>query len=231
MKFKEVTALTAKHPGIRLLLHELALWRDLLRWIRKILAVPEDSQPILAKSGRLSLPIAMTCVSVVEIFVVELLLTGLTRWVVLFVSVYSLLLLWAFVGRGFVYPHFLTKNEIVFRHFGKEICRVPLSFVSSACQYRSYYSKARDITSGVLILGGSNGTNVRLMLTHPTAALPDQWPWQAKKSSKITEIQFYCDRPKELLNYLSLLSSPDISSSSSSSTKTVDTEKDISQSM
>lgn len=193
--------LLEKHPGFWLLTRELALYRDLWRWVRRQACAPDGATIIRSTDGKLAFPSAMTAATAVEVAAVELLLSGSWRFVLLILSLYSLILLWAFISRDFVYPHYVSHDGLTLRQRGRVICQILAEDICSVSLVRTFESEARRIADSRLTLGGGNGTNVRVVLSSAVDAEHDRWPWQRRQLERVTEVDLHCDRPDELLAY------------------------------
>jgi len=182
---------------LRLIRHELGAWADLARLLRGRRVVPEGSVALPAQCGWWHLPVMISVATAIEITAIELLLPWPTvRLVLLLLSIYSLLLLWGYVAAGVVHPHFLG-DELVLRRGRTVVARIPLDDVQEVRSERTFEAGSHAIVDTQLILGGPEGTNVRINCS-PTPALLPRWPWQPDRHVAVTRCALWLDAPESL---------------------------------
>lgn len=113
------------------------------------------------------MPAAFTAAICIEIIAVELLVPWLwLRLVLLFTSLYSIVLLWGVLAGRVVHPHHLG-GELVLRQGREEILRVPADEIAAVRAVRGFEAEPRALRDGRLVLGGPEGTNVEVVFSTP----------------------------------------------------------------
>jgi hypothetical protein len=186
-----------RHPGIRLLVGEFRLWQDLARLFTGRRVVPGHATALAATSGLWFLPGALTVVTAVEVVAVELLVRSLpVRIIATAVSVYSLLLLWAFFGRRKVYPHYVDATSLVVRHGRTPVLTVPRDQLQLIIPHRTHRAERAAVVGDALVIGNGTGTNVKIILSDAVPVTdPDRWPWQSHRTLPVRTLLLWVDEP------------------------------------
>ncbi|MDO4760521.1 MAG: hypothetical protein Q4A31_01195 [Corynebacterium sp.] len=193
----------AAHPAVRLLVKELRLLSDLVRWIRGHILVPEGAIVVSRQGRELTLPIAITVASAIEIVVIELLLTNPQLRLILFLlSVYGVIIFWAYVAQQCIRPSYLTQQECVLRQGGILLGTIPLNTIIWCGHVRGHDDQRRGIVDTRLNLGTSEGTNFLLRLTTPIRVPHERWWWNKQRWSFVTEVALWADQPRELREHM-----------------------------
>lgn len=218
MSMKALRHLLDRHPGFWLLFREFGLWHDLFRWLRGKECLPSEAVALRARKGQLTLPTAVTVVSAVEILAVELLVASIAvRLILAVLSVYGVVMLWAFIASQLVRPHYVIVGEegdvennettgmLVLRQGRTVLCTIPINCVAQVTKSRGYESDRRRIeeagssSTQKLVLGGSNGTNLCIQLENLVSVPHDTWPWQKKRQSDVGSVELWVDDPQYVL--------------------------------
>ncbi|HIW92798.1 MAG TPA: hypothetical protein H9870_14185 [Candidatus Corynebacterium avicola] len=196
--------LLSKHPAVRVGKVEVRLWRDLWYLIRGRNVIPDRATPLPATSGIWFLPAAVTVATAIEITAVELLVPWPELRIILaIVSVYSLIILWAMLGRQKTYPHYVDAGSLVLRRGGRVLVDLPRTGVKVCVRERRYDTTRPTVDDSVLVLGTGEGTNLRLTLDTPAPVVdPDRWPWQRPAPVEVTQILLWLDDPSDALTAL-----------------------------
>lgn len=189
----------SRHPAVRVGKAEARLWRGFWYLIRGRLIVPDGATPMPATTGVWFLPGAISVATVIEITAVELLVPWKELRIILAIaSVYSLMILWAMLGRQKTYPHYLDRDSLVLRRGGRVLAELPWSMIRDCARDRRYDTDQATVDDGVLTLGTGEGTNIRITLNAGlSVADPDRWPWQRPQPVEISEIRLWLDEPAE----------------------------------
>ncbi|MFD5867711.1 hypothetical protein ACFWGD_03715 [Corynebacterium sp. NPDC060344] len=198
---ERLVRLLGRHPAVWVFRHEIRVWADLIRLLRRQRVVPPRRIPIPAVEGLWGIPGMMTVATIVELIAIELLLPWPeVRVVLALVSIYSLLILWSFIGQRVVYPHSVGP-ELILRHGRTIIARIDAAAVGEVLVVRDYAAEQHAVGGGVLTLSNGQGTNVRVALhagAVPVETRPPTWiPWKKKPMETITEVALWADDPIE----------------------------------
>ncbi|MEJ6018622.1 hypothetical protein [Corynebacterium sp. H113] len=174
-------------------------WADLVRLIRRQELVPADATPLRGSADIWHLPLAMTIASVIEIVAIELLVNALwLRLLLLIMSIYGVLMMWGIIGGQLTRPHYATPTNIVLRHGREVLAVIPRTTITRIRHARGYCDERRVCDGNHLVLGGPNGTNVLIELSHPVKVAHDTWPWQKKRVSEVNAIELWLEKPADL---------------------------------
>ncbi len=143
----------------------------------------------------------MTAVTIIELIVLELLLPWpAVRVVLALVSIYSLVILWGYIGQRVVYPH-AVGPELVLRRGRAVIARIDAADVGQVVVVRDYAAEQHAVDCGLLTLANGQGTNVRIALhpgADPVEIRPPMWiPWKKTPMAMVTEVALWADDPTE----------------------------------
>ena len=196
--------LLKRHPAVWLFRHEIRVWADLIRLMRRKRVVAPGQVPIPAETGLWGIPGMMTIATIIEIIALELLLPWpAVRVVLALVSIYSLVILWGLIGQRAVHPHTLGP-ELVLKRGRTIIARIDVADVAEAVVSRDYAAEQYAVDGGVLTLANGQGANVHVTLlpdADSAQAQPPTWiPWKKKPMETVTEIALWADDPIEAVS-------------------------------
>lgn len=188
--------LTTLIPPLHLIVLEAHMFIDFYRVLRGDVQAPQGSTTLPATTGLWTLPSALTAVTAIEIIALELLLPWpIARGILVVLSIYSLIWLWAIIGQRAVYPHYFTQDALVLRR-GRTVVAT-LTRIDAITLERNFDSDPYNITEDILILASSEGSNVRIRC-QPTPAKPFRWPWTNVSPKLITQVKLWIDDPESL---------------------------------
>ena len=171
--------------------YEMGLYRDLLRWVRGRVVVPDGATVLPHQPGRLQMVGFLTAVMLIEIVVVHFLLpAGVVRVVALVLSVWGLVFVWSMIGSERVRPGYVDDQELVLRRGAKVFAVVPLAAVADVRRDRTFEAEVA-VSGGELVVGGPVGTDVVVELLSPVAAARDGYPWQKPVFEDVDRVRFY----------------------------------------
>lgn len=192
-------------PPLALLEAEAQAWADLFRFFRRTQVIPPSATALTATAGAWVLPTMLSAAILIEVLAVELTVPWLwLRGLLMAVSLYSLGLMWGVTAAMFVYPHFVDRvnRDLVLRRGRTVVLRVPLSDIQSAHLKRGFGSSGHLVASGVLQLGGPEGTNVNIALRRALPAQRERWPWQKPVHEMVSRVEMHNDHPAVALHAL-----------------------------
>lgn len=175
--------------------HEIGVFISLGRLITWRKDVPPNATEIkYGHQMRLFIAILIAA-SIVEIVAVELLVPfDVLRWIILFLSVYSLLWIIGLMAATIVYPHYVTPDELVIRFFHHHTIRIPIASEcrivigeKSASENKTIVQKNESLALNVL-----GSTNASVLLPEETEILVDGLP------TSVSNVSFNVDIPESL---------------------------------
>lgn len=189
----ELLHLLGRHPAIRAARYEWGLYHDFWHWIRHRTLLPEGAQALPHQPGRLQLVAMFTVVILTEIVVVHLLLPeGAPRIVALLLSMWGIVFIWALIASERIRPSYMDGERVVLRRGRKIFADIPRELIARQSHSRSHAAET-VVGDGELILGGPAGTDILLTLHTPIEAAEDTYPWQKKRTRRVTRVRFYSD--------------------------------------
>lgn len=195
---KQRVPLVSLMPPLAFVTYEIHAWSDLSKLLRKVTQTPPGATEFTSRTGVWQLPCMFSVAVVIEIVVVDYLVSWTwLRLVLLVLSLYPLGLLWGTIAAKVVYPHYTQTREqkLVLRRGREIVIEVPLSNISQIACRRGFYASEHEIEGDSLRLGGPSGTNVHVKLHSPQDAVHGRWPWQPPRSSLVGELEFFVDQP------------------------------------
>lgn len=191
-----VVAYLSKHPGYRLLRHELELYRDTWKWFRGRVDVPTGARLLPYPAGRVQMVGMLSAVMSVEMVCVHLLLpVGTIRLLALVISLWGLAFMWAALASERVYPSYVTDDEVVLRRGRHIFATIPMHCVEQA-RLRRTFASGITVEGAELVVGGPSGTDTELSLTVPIQASKDTFFWQRSVPVAVTRVRFYSGSAK-----------------------------------
>lgn len=192
-----ILSLIQKHPGFRLARYELALYRDLFRWIRGYQLVPDGAVPLPHPPGRLQMLASVIAVLCIEMVVVHLLLpAGTVRLVALLLSIWGVVYVASLIASERIRPSYVAEDETVLRRGRLVFVQIPASHVRAQRHHRTFASEV-VLGEGTLTVGGSGGTDILVELSEAIDATGDRYPWQRAHSQPVTRIHYYAGTRRE----------------------------------
>lgn len=184
-------SLIQMHPGFRLARYELALYRDLLWWIRGHQLVPDGALALPHPPGRLQMLASVIAVLCVEMVVVHLLLpAGTVRILALLVSFWGVAYVASLIASERIRPSYIADDEMVLRRGRLVFVQIPASHVLVQRYHRTFASEIA-LSEGALTVGGPGGTDTLVELSEAIAAAGDRYPWQKARPQMVTKIYYY----------------------------------------
>ncbi|AKK06739.1 hypothetical protein CMUST_12140 [Corynebacterium mustelae] len=182
------------HIAFRYWRAEWQMLKTITYLLRRHIIIPPDAVPITGAGNWWQIPCAMTAATALEILALELLLDNrLIRILLIVVSGYSVLILWAIFGSKKTHPHYLSETSLVLRHNREIIAEIPLKQITKIQKSRNFNAHNYDITADTLVLGSNEGTNVAVQLNQPTLVVRPHYPWQEPQSALATSIHIWVD--------------------------------------
>lgn len=180
-----------RHPGVRAARYEWSLYRDLWRWSRGQILVPDSAVVLPHQPGRLQLVGMFSVVILIELVVMHLLLPeGVLRVIALLISVWGLVFIWALIGSERIRPSYIDSERVVLRRGRKVFADIPLELIAKRSRSRGHAAET-VIVDAELTLGGPAGTDTLLTLHTPIDAAEDTYPWQKKRTQPVSRVRFY----------------------------------------
>ncbi|MEV6139635.1 hypothetical protein AB0L63_27020 [Nocardia sp. NPDC051990] len=193
-----VHAALSESPIYRFARSEFGAYRSVWMWIRGK-TDPDRGLVFTASAGVLTMPAAFGAATLIEVVVLHLVLPWFWLKIVLAViSLWSLVLLAAFVANDVVHPHYLSQGVLVLRRSGKVVVKVPVSHVSRVVSIRRYSRTQPEIEGSRLYLPNHEGTNIELALNQRSAAAVPAFLEKWRSSGAVTTIFLYVDEPSKL---------------------------------
>lgn len=190
--------MTSLIPPLHLIVFEAQLFQDLWRGIRHQIKIPPNAQALHATKGLWTLPCALSAATAIEIIAIELLLPWqIARIILLIVSIYSLLWLWAIFMQRAIYPHYLTNDALVLRRGRRVVLKLERSCITAASLERNFDSDPHLIAQKTLTIASTEGTNFTIHCL-PVKAPPFSWPWQKASPENVTQVRLWLDQPQLL---------------------------------
>lgn len=175
--------------------HEIGVFISLGRLIAWKKDIPPNAIEIKYGSQMRLFIAILIAASIVEIVAVELLVPfDVLRWIILFLSVYSLLWIIGLMAATIVYPHYVTPNELVIRFFHHHTITIP---IASECRVVTGEKSASENKTIVqkddsLALNVLGSTNASVLLPKKTEIIVDGTP------TTVSHISFNVDAPETL---------------------------------
>lgn len=189
------------HPIRRLMATELQSWRTLILLIRGKSEYPVGATPLNGHKRWYQLPAIFTVAVAIEIAAVEILVSlGWLRLVLLVLSIYSLLLLWAWFAGSKVHPSFIQHDRLVLRQGRKIIAAIPVAEIERITYQRGYGTDLHLVQGDTVTLGSSEGTNIAITLHKPIPMKATGYFWQRLPMLDIKHCQIWLDNPDNLIN-------------------------------
>lgn len=189
------------HPIRRLMITELKSWLTLLLLIRGKSEYPVGAIPLHGHKRWYQLPAIFTIAVAIEIIAVEMLISiGWLRLVLLVLSIYSLLLLWAWFAGSKVHPSFIQHDTVVLRQGRKIIATIPVAEIERITYQRGYRTDLHLVQGNTVILGSSEGTNIAITRHKPIPMKATGYFWQQLPMLDIKHCQIWLDNPNILIN-------------------------------
>ena len=193
--------LDSDHPVRRLLATELKSWHTLFLLIRGESEYPPEALPLYGHKRWYQLPAIFTAAVALEIIAVEMLVPiGWLRVLLLVLSVYSLLLLWAWFAGSKVHPSFIQDDTVVLRQGRKVIATIPLTAIAHMSYQRGYSTDLHLVQDDTATLGSSEGTNIAITLDDPIPMKATGYFWQRLPMVDIKHCHIWLDDPDSLIN-------------------------------
>ncbi|HIT45283.1 MAG TPA: hypothetical protein IAC28_04215 [Candidatus Aphodovivens excrementavium] len=175
--------------------HEVGIFVSLGRLIARKKDVPPDAVEIKYGHQMRLLLVVLIATGIVEIVAVELLVPiDALRWIILFISIYSLLWIIGLMAATIVYPHYATSDELVIRFFHHHTIRIPITpeccfsiGERSATKNKTIIHKDESLALNVL-----GSTNASVLLPEKTEITVDGVPVSA------SSVSFSVDAPETL---------------------------------
>jgi hypothetical protein len=193
-----VHAALSESPIYRFARSEFGAYRSVWMWIRGK-TDPDRGLVFTASAGVLTIPAAFGAATLIEVVVLHLVLPWFWLKIVLAaISLWSLVLLAAFVANDVVHPHYLSEGVLVLRRSGKVVVKVPVSHISRVVSIRRYSRTQPEIEGSSLHLPNHEGTNIELALNQRSDAAVPAFLEKWRSSGSITTIFLYVDEPSKL---------------------------------
>src|SRR5699024_1014760 len=128
--------LVAEEPLLRPVAFEIRAFQSLILSLAGGRRVPEGSVPIGYTRGKMTMPVALAVVSVVEVLVVHLLVPWLwLRILLLLLRVWGMLFLFGLLATRVVHPHFVGGDVLHIRWGRTTVLTATLSAVAAAVRH------------------------------------------------------------------------------------------------
>jgi hypothetical protein len=188
------------HPIRRLLATELKSWVTLVLLIRGKSEYPTGAMPLYGYKRWYQLPAIFTAAVVIEIIAVEMLVSiGWLRVLLLVLSIYSLLLLWAWFAGSKVHPSYIQYDTVVLRQGRKIIATIPLTDIARMTYQRGYSTDLYLVQDDTVTLGNSEGTNIAITLHDPIPMKATGYFWQRLPMLDVKHCHIWLDDPDSLI--------------------------------
>ncbi|MDO5099448.1 MAG: hypothetical protein Q4D85_11950 [Corynebacterium sp.] len=182
------------HIVLRLLRSEWQMFRTFTALIRGRTIIPPGALPVFGTGNWWQIPLALTAATAIEILALELLLDHRPiRLLLIVISGYSVVILWASFGSRKTHPHYVAVNTLTLRHNREIIAQIPLDCIAKLHESRRFHAHDHEITADTLVLGSSEGTNVALQLKQPLRVVRPHYPWQKPQSVPVTTVLLWVD--------------------------------------
>lgn len=189
------------HPVRRLMAAELQAWRTLFMLLTRKTEYPPGAIPLFSHQRWYQLPAMLTVAVIIEIIAVELLVPWQwLRILLLLLSIYSLLLLWAMFAGIKVHPSYVYNNALTLRRGRKSIATIPLTHIATITYSRGFDSDLHLAKDHVLTLGGPEGTNVLVTFSQAQPVQATGYFWQHRPMLSIQQCHLWLDQPDNLIN-------------------------------
>lgn len=184
---------------------ELRTYASLVRWILRRPAVPRGATALPATEGVLTVPVAFSIVTVIELVALDIILPWWwVRVLVVLVSLWSLVMLWGIVSLRVTSPHVLTDSHLILRQSGRLVARIDRGSITRVAPQRRFSPTKPEVDGERLALPGPNGTVLDLALAEPiTAGLPGYFG-RPGTTGEVEVISLHLDDPAVLIAALSV---------------------------
>lgn len=188
---RRVWSFLQRHPAVRFGRYEWSLYRDLVRWARGRVLIPDEATPLPHPPGRLQMLGFLTAIMLVELVVVHLLLpAGAWRVVALLVSIWGIVFIWALIASERVRPSYVSETELALRRGRRVFAVIPRASIALVQRDRTFASEVA-IGNSELVLGGPAGTDTLVELARPVDAAHDGYPWQKTRTEPVTRVRLH----------------------------------------
>jgi hypothetical protein len=180
---------------------------------------PGNGLVFTASAGVLTMPVAFAAATLIEVVVLHLVLPWVWLKIVLAViSLWSLVLLAAFIAGDVVHPHYLSGGVLVLRRSGKVVAKVPVNHITRVVNIRRYSRTTPEIEGGRLHLPNHEGTNIELSLQQRTDAATPAFIEKWRSSGPVSTICLYVDEPSKLADAIREVQQTDVRGTSNGRT-------------
>lgn len=185
---------------------ELAIWRNLARWITRRPDAPEGA--VQLGYGQLTAPVMWLWIfgSFVEVVALELVLRSIdatwahvVRIPLLVVGLWGALWMLGMAGSFYVRRHLVLPDRLRIRSGPRFRVDVPLAAITrSRGVEHEFEGMLRSVheEDGLLLVGPGNRTNVELTLSGPTALVTNDG------ERVVDRVGFWVDEPREVVRLL-----------------------------
>lgn len=169
-----VALLQDEEPALRAAIGEMRTLMSLIILLRgRRNGVRPGVQGFSYAKGSMSVPIAMTVLTVVETALIHLLVPwAWVRIVLLVAAIYALVLLLGVLASRVVNPHLLGGERLILKWGHKTVLDTPLSNIETITAVSNHTFTQPAVEEDRMVLTSLNSTNVRITLAEPVPASP-----------------------------------------------------------
>ncbi len=189
------------HPIKKLIRQELRAWRTCYFLLCRRTDYPHNAIPMTSHRRWAQIPAMLSLAGIIEIAAVDLLVPSpVIRLILLVLSLYSLVLLWAFFAQIKVFPSYIHNQQWVLRRGETIIASFSTPQVAHLSKARGFRTDLHAISGSTLVLGSTEGTNCCFEFCEPILARAPRYPWQPPTWVSVTQCLMWIDDPAIAIN-------------------------------